>query len=128
MSHRLLFANHMFFLHVDGGHSVVWRSSHKDRAATAPRVSSGGAVGARSSWEERPHDGVSLFNKKEKHMARKQQLMAHRPSPTKVTRSGLEKMRMNNERIHREIKRILTERAKREATGKPHHREPHRSS
>src|SRR5262245_31713854 len=23
MSHRLLFANHVFFLHVDGGHSVV---------------------------------------------------------------------------------------------------------
>ena len=25
MSHRLLFANHMFFLLVDGGHFVVWR-------------------------------------------------------------------------------------------------------
>jgi hypothetical protein len=50
---------------------------------------------------------VSAINKKEKHMVRKQQPMAHRPSSTKVTRSGLEKMRMNNERIRREIERIL---------------------
>jgi hypothetical protein len=94
----------------------------------APPVSSGVAVAARSSWGEPPHDEVSAISKKEKHMVRKQQPMAHRPSSTKVTRSGLQKMRMNNERIHREIERILTERAKTEATGKPHHREPHRSS
>jgi hypothetical protein len=59
---------------------------------------------------------VSAINKKDKHMVRKQQPMAHRPSSTKVTRSGLEKMRMNNERIHREIERILTERR---TTGSP---------
>jgi hypothetical protein len=94
----------------------------------APPVSAGGVVAARSLWEEPPRDEVSAINKKEKHMVRKQQPMAHRPSSTKVTRSGLEKMRMSNERIRREIERILTERAKREATGKPHHREPHRSS
>ena len=73
----------------------------------APPVSAGGVVAARSLWEEPPRDEVSAINKKEKHMVRKQQPMAHRPSSTKVTRSGLEKMRMNNERIRREIERIL---------------------
>jgi hypothetical protein len=71
---------------------------------------------------------VFAISKKEKHMVRKQQPMVHRPSSTKVTRSGLEKMRMNNERTRREIERILTDRAKTKATGKPHHREPYRSS
>jgi len=62
-------------------------------------------------------------------MVRKQQPMAHKPSSTKVTRSGFEKMRMSNERTRREIKRILTERAKMKETGKPHHWEqPHRRS
>ena len=62
-------------------------------------------------------------------MVRKQQPMAHRPSSTKVTRSGPEKMRMSNERTRREIKRILTEHAKIEETGKPHHQEqPYRRS
>ena len=62
-------------------------------------------------------------------MVRKQQPMAHRPTSTKVVRTGFEKMRMSNERTRREIKRILTERAKTQETGKPHHREqPYRSS
>ena len=68
---------------------------------------------------------MSAIKEKEEYLVRKQQPMA---SSTKVTRSGLEKMRMNNERTRREIERILTERAKTEATGKPHHREPYRSS
>ncbi len=57
-------------------------------------------------------------------MVRKQQPMAHRPSSTKVTRTGFEKMRMSHERLRRDIKRILTERAKTKETGKPHHQEP----
>lgn len=56
-------------------------------------------------------------------MARRQQQMSHRPSSTKVTRTGFEKMRMSNDRTRKDIKRILTERAKTEATGKPHHQE-----
>ncbi len=54
---------------------------------------------------------------------RKQQPMTNRPASTKVTRTGFEKMRMSNERTRKDIKRILTERAKSEATGKPHHQE-----
>jgi hypothetical protein len=62
-------------------------------------------------------------------MVRKQQPTAHRPTSAKVTRSGFEKMRMSNERTRKEIKRILTERAKTRETGKPHHREqPSRNS
>jgi len=43
MSHRLLFANHVFFLLADGGHFVVWRRPHEDRAATATPEETGGA-------------------------------------------------------------------------------------
>jgi hypothetical protein len=57
-------------------------------------------------------------------MVRKQQQMAHRPSSTKVTRTGFEKMRMSNERARKAIKRILAEGAKTKETGKPHHQEP----
>jgi hypothetical protein len=66
---------------------------------------------------------TSAINDKENDMARKQLPMANRPTSTKVTRTGFEKMRMSNERTRREIKRILTERAKTKETGKPHHRE-----
>jgi hypothetical protein len=62
-------------------------------------------------------------------MVRKQLATAHRPTSSKVTRSGFEKMRMSNERTRRDIKRILTERAKTKETGRPHHREqPYRGS
>ena len=57
-------------------------------------------------------------------MARKQQQMTHSPRPSKVTRTGFEKMRMSHERLRKDIKRIATERAKTKETGKPHHQEP----
>jgi hypothetical protein len=57
-------------------------------------------------------------------MVRKQQQMSHRPTSTKVTRTGFEKMRMSHERLRKDVKRILTERARTESTGKPHHQEP----
>ncbi len=57
-------------------------------------------------------------------MVRKQQQMSHRPNPTKVIRSGFEKMRMSHERLRKDIKRILMERAKTKETGKPHHELP----
>jgi hypothetical protein len=66
----------------------------------APPVSSGGGVASWFSREEPPHDrtdvAVSAINEKEKHMVRKHQPID--PCSTKVTRIGLEKMRMNNER------------------------------
>jgi hypothetical protein len=57
-------------------------------------------------------------------MVRKQQQMTHRPRSTKSSHTGVEKMRMSNERTRKDIKRILTERAKRAETGKPHHEPP----
>ncbi len=56
-------------------------------------------------------------------MVRKQQ-MAPKPRSSKVSRTGFEKMQMSNERTRKDIKRILTERAKRTETGKPHHEPP----
>ena len=41
-----------------------------------------------------------------------------------MTRSGSEKMQLSHERTRKDISRILTERAKRTETGKPHHELP----
>ena len=57
-------------------------------------------------------------------MVRKQQQMSHRPSSAKVVRTGFEKMRMSHERLRKDVKRILTERAKTKESGKPHHEPP----
>jgi hypothetical protein len=53
-------------------------------------------------------------------MVRKQQ-MIHTPKSSKQPRTGHEKMQMSYDRMRRDIKRILTERAKSADTGKPHH-------
>jgi hypothetical protein len=58
-------------------------------------------------------------------MVRKQQQqMAQRPRSAKSSHTGVEKMRMSNERTRKDIKRILAERAERTQTGKPHHEPP----
>jgi hypothetical protein len=53
-------------------------------------------------------------------MLRKQQII-HTPKSSKLPRTGHEKMQMSYDRMRRDIKRILTERAKSADTGKPHH-------
>jgi hypothetical protein len=53
-------------------------------------------------------------------MVRKQQ-MPFKAKSSKQSRTGFEKMQMSHERLRKDIKRILAERAKRLETGKPHH-------
>jgi hypothetical protein len=53
-------------------------------------------------------------------MVRKPQL-AHQPKSSKESRTGFEKMQLSHQRMRKDIKRILVERAKRTETGKPHH-------
>ena len=56
-------------------------------------------------------------------MVRKPQT-AQRTKSSKESRTGFAKMQMSHERLRKDIKRILAERAKRTETGKPHHELP----
>jgi hypothetical protein len=53
-------------------------------------------------------------------MARKQEI-THTPKSSKRSHTGYEKMQMSHARMRKDIKRILEERAKTVATGRPKH-------
>jgi hypothetical protein len=64
--------------------------------------------------------GILAASRNGTQMARKQEI-THTPKSSKRSHTGYEKMQMSHARMRKDIKRILEERAKTGATGKPKH-------